>query len=116
MLDEPEAPAIHRTVSAFQRQVSSRLLGVELRRLALRRGRRDDADGWIQGTSLIPIDQQVLASAERLAPPNLGTLDAIHLATALRLHRDGLLDALMTYDARLAGAAREHGIDVLTPR
>jgi predicted nucleic acid-binding protein len=44
-----------------------------------------------------------------------GTLDAIHLATSLRLAWAGEIDALMTYDRRLEQAAREHGLAVLSP-
>jgi predicted nucleic acid-binding protein len=45
----------------------------------------------------------------------LRTLDAIHLATAVRLAGADQLDALMTYDKQLAEGAREHGIAVLSP-
>ena len=45
----------------------------------------------------------------------VATLDAIHLATARRLHADNLLDAVMTFDARLAEGARHHGIAVVVP-
>lgn len=43
----------------------------------------------------------------------LRTLDAIHLATALRLGSD--LDAVVTYDNRLAEAARTLGLPVAAP-
>lgn len=52
---------------------------------------------------------------EALSPATVGTLDAIHLATAVRLAEADKLDALMTYDKRLATATREHGIKVLSP-
>jgi predicted nucleic acid-binding protein len=42
-------------------------------------------------------------------------LDAIHLATARRLAADGEIDALMTYDARLAAAVREPRLTALAP-
>lgn len=40
-------------------------------------------------------------------------LDAVHLAAALELGDD--LDGLVTYDDRLADAARFHGITVIAP-
>ena len=47
-------------------------------------------------------------------PMPLGTLDAIHLATAL-IWRDrmGLLPAMVTHDTSLASAARAFGFDVI---
>ncbi len=61
-------------------------------------------------------DAEILAAAETTLPPaNVATLDAIHLATAVRLAEAGLLDAVMTYDLRLAEGARAHGLAVLAP-
>jgi len=47
-------------------------------------------------------------------PMPLGTLDALHLATAL-IWRDrmGPLSAVATHDAALGGAARTFGFEVL---
>jgi predicted nucleic acid-binding protein len=75
----------------------------------------DRVDALLADISLIPMDDQILTIAETLTPPVIGTLDAIHLATAVRLSTAGELDALMTYDKQLAAGAREHGIEVLSP-
>lgn len=75
----------------------------------------DRVDPLLAGISLIPLDEQILAAAETLTPSTVATLDAIHLATAIRLSTAGELDALMTYDKQLADGAREHGITVLSP-
>jgi predicted nucleic acid-binding protein len=64
----------------------------------------------------VPIDDVVLEQAETLPPATVGSLDAIHLATALRLSEAGFVDALMTYDTRLTEGARCHGLTVITPR
>lgn len=48
-----------------------------------------------------------------LGDPTLGTLDALHLASALLL--GDALTTLVTYDRRLAGAARDAGITVASP-
>jgi uncharacterized protein len=75
-----------------------------------------EADQLLAGIALIPLDEAALAAAETLPPATVSTLDAIHLVAALRLAQAGLLDALMTYDARLAAGAREHRLPVLAPR
>jgi predicted nucleic acid-binding protein len=95
--------------------MSSRLLAVELRRLARRVERIARGEALLTDVRLLPMDDPILHVAERLGPTNLGTLDAIHLATALLLAEDEILDTVLTYDARLADAARDHGLTVLAP-
>jgi len=63
------------------------------------------------GIDFLAIDGAIVAAASRLEPPLLRTLDAIHLATALSLGDD--LGALLTFDLRLAAAARAAGLNVL---
>ena len=116
LLEEPDKPAIERELETFASRISSSLLRVELRRLGLRRGMLARVDTTLAGISLVPLDQEILATAETLTPATVATLDAIHLATAVRLAQAGELDALMTYDKQLANGAREHGITVLSPR
>lgn len=115
LLEEPDKPAIERALETFTARTSSSLLRVELRRLGLRRDMLDPVDSLLSRISLIPLDQQILTAAETLTPSSVATLDAIHLATAVRLAKDGKLDGLMTYDKQLADGAREHGITVLSP-
>jgi predicted nucleic acid-binding protein len=115
LLDEPEKPAIESALEAFERSVSSSLLRTELRRLGFRRAMLDRADALLAGVSLIKVDDEILSSAETITPSTVATLDAIHLATAVRLKEAGKLNALMTYDKQLAEGAREHGIEVLSP-
>lgn len=116
MLEEPDKKAIQRDLAKFGQSVASHLLRVELRRVARRERTVEEADRILDGVLLIPMDDDVLASAETISPPTVGTLDAIHLATAVRLAKAGELDALMTYDKRLAAGAKEHGLTVLSPR
>jgi predicted nucleic acid-binding protein len=115
LLREPDRDAIAEALSRFDGRVSSHLLRVELRRLARRHGLDDDATAMLSDVTLLPLDGSVLESAETVPPSNVATLDAIHLVTALRLARDGEIDALMTYDARLAEGARHHGLRVIAP-
>lgn len=116
LLGEPVAPAILGALGGFAQRVASRLARIELRRLAVREGRLDDADQLLTGLALLPLDEAILAAAETVPPTTVATLDAIHLITALRLFQADRLDALMTYDARLAEGALQHGIAVLAPR
>jgi predicted nucleic acid-binding protein len=115
LLEEPDKLTIKNALDTFDRVTASHLLRVELRRVGLRRGLLDRAHILLADISLIPMDDQILTTAETLTPPAVGTLDAIHLATAVRLSEAGELDALMTYDKQLAEGAREHGIRVLSP-
>ncbi len=115
ILEEPDKEAIVPELTGFGRRVASRLLGIELRRLALPEGASEEAERILENVVLIPIDEAVIASAERISPLKVATLDAIHLATALRLAAEDGLDALMTYDKRLAQGAEEHGLAVLAP-
>ncbi len=100
----------------YDQRVASRLLRIELRRLALRTGRLPEADQLLAGVALIPLDGEVLGAAELLPPATVATLDALHLATAVRLAQAGRLDAVMTYDSQLAEGARAHGLTVIAPR
>lgn len=115
LLGEPDAAAVVRELREFDRHIASRLLRVELRRLALREGLLGHADQLLSGLSLLPLDQAVLDAAETVQPASVATLDAIHLVTALRLADEGLIDTVLTYDARLADGARAHGLAVTAP-
>lgn len=115
LLDEPDTEAILRELSRYDERVSSRLLAVELRRVAMRKGLLDHADQLLSGVALLPVDEAVLGASETVAPATVATLDAIHLVTALRLAADDLVDALMTYDTRVADGARHHGLSVVAP-
>ena len=68
----------------------------------------------IDSLELVEIDNVVLNRAAQPMPTEIGTLDAIHLASAL-LWNDALgLDALMaTHDRALGLAAHAHGFKVL---
>lgn len=115
LLDEPDTSTIRRELGHFERHVSSDLLSVELHRLGLRKGLLASVAELLSGQVLIPVDEEILTVAKTITPPTVATLDAIHLATAVRLSTAGKLDALMTYDKQLASGAREHGLDVLAP-
>jgi uncharacterized protein len=114
---EPETP----TLQAFLRDrpagplVSSALLVVETRRAVLREapGELARADLLLTRIDQVDVTRSILEAAGRLPDPALRSLDAIHLATALQLEGD--LEALVTYDGRLAAAAGRQKLPVVTP-
>jgi len=77
-------------------------------------GRRATILSLIDSLELVEIDSVVLERAAQPMPTELGTLDAIHLASAL-LWQDTLgVDAVMaTHDKALGLAAQAHGLQVL---
>ena len=86
---EPETPALLQFLAEWPHRVSSALARVEVLR-AVKRTRagpavRRRASRVLARVALIRIDDSVLAGAARVAPPELRTLDAIHLATAQSL-------------------------------
>lgn len=92
--------------------VSSDLLEIELRRLAVREGiDQADVTRLLDGVSLAALDRAVYRSAGLLPMPYLRTLDALHLEAAMRLDAA----AVLTYDRRLSKAARSVGLRVVAP-
>ena len=62
---------------------------------------------------LIDLDAGTRILAQTVRPPTVRSLDAIHLATALRV--EPRLTSFVTYDKRLADAARVAGLTVDAP-
>ena len=60
-----------------------------------------------------PITNQVLQRASETFPTVVGTLEAMHLATALSIREIESLDSLLTHDSQLATAARSLGFEVM---
>lgn len=75
---------------------------------------RQSAGQVLARVNLLDLDTPILSAASALEPKTLRSLDALHLASALSLGTD--LQALVTYDVRLAEAARQAGLEVLAPR
>ena len=77
--------------------------------------RRETVFRLLEELELVEITRAVLARASQPLPTALGTLDAIHLASAMlwreRSSEDGLVMA--THDAALGLAARACGFEVL---
>lgn len=62
---------------------------------------------------IFALTEAILNRAGEPFSSSLGTLDAIHLATALGIRDSYGLDALLTHDIQLANAAKAMGINVL---
>ncbi len=70
------------------------------------------AHAFLEELRLHPIEDSILRQAASMVHPHLGSLDAIHVATALALRP---LAAFVTYDKRQAEAARAVGLVVRSP-
>ena len=106
--------------------VSSELLAVEslrtIDRLRLQgalsaeeaASRRATVTEWLEAVDLVRVQPPVLARASEPFPTPLGTLDALHVATAL-VWQDRMRQALVmaTHDRDLALGARSFGIEVI---
>ena len=63
--------------------------------------------------SIYPLLERILQRAGESFPTAVGTLDAIHLATALAIQELEAIDLLLTHDGQLATAARSVGFTVV---
>ena len=122
-LREPGGLAEIRSADAL---VSSELLAVEsLRTIDRLRvsgalsaeeavARRVTINEWLEAVDLVLIQRAVLSRASEPFPTAVGTLDALHLATALvwrdRMHREIVM---ATHDRELGLAARSFGLEVI---
>jgi predicted nucleic acid-binding protein len=75
--------------------------------------RRDAVVEWFEAMDLVLLRPLVLSRASEPLPTPLGTLDALHLATALIWReRMGPLSVVATHDTGLGLAARAFGFEV----
>ncbi|MFC4376007.1 type II toxin-antitoxin system VapC family toxin [Nocardia halotolerans] len=101
------------TAGGTDRVLSSRLLRTEITRVLRREGLPVlDRDRIIDYVDIIPVDHAVLNEAEAIIS-HIRTLDAIHLASALR---SGLEDlTVVTHDKNMATVAGHLGFAVYDP-
>ena len=113
---EPESLALRRYLRRRQPLVSSALARTEVLRALLPAGDEAVARGRsvLQRLDLVRVNDRVLNAAGVLSPAELRSLDAIHLATAQLVGED--LGALITYDNRMATAAKRLGLRIVQPR
>ena len=98
--------------------VTSQLAALEISRTLLRAGVDPQRVPYVvaqavRGLFLVDVTSTVLTRARSYGIRRLGSLDAIHLATADPFLTD--LTGFVTYDAELAAAAAELGLPALAP-
>jgi predicted nucleic acid-binding protein len=118
-------PGALKDLRSYDQLVSSELIGIEscrtIDRLRLQGSLTTEEAAvririigeWLEGIDLVLMRNPILARAAEPMPTPLGTLDTVHLATAL-IWRDRMGTALViaTHDAALGLAARAFGFDV----
>ena len=116
---EPESLALRAWLRNRSPLLTSRISTVEVARAIGRNEAGSVAAGRaaarevFTSVALTELDAGIANRAAELGPGTLRALDAIHLATALAL--GGELAAFVTYDGRLADAARAAGLEVMAP-
>ncbi|MBD2765875.1 type II toxin-antitoxin system VapC family toxin [Kocuria sp. cx-455] len=110
--DEQESDGLRSYLDEGPTLVSSDLLETELRRIGI----RHDIDqvlitSVLDGVTLTPLIRDQFREAGLIPQIGLRSLDALHLAGALHIE----VSAILTYDIRLAEAARAHGLEVVAP-
>ena len=113
---EPESAGLRRHLQRRRPLVSSALARVEVIRALLPFGPTAVQRGHdvLARLDLLNISDRVLRAAGELQPPELRSLDAIHLASAQQFERD--LRQIVTYDGRMTEAAHHLGLKTASPR
>ena len=96
-----------------QALISSRLAVVEVGKAVARANPSAKAQSILSRIAFVEVDAELARAAAATGTPELRSLDALHLASALRLGTD--VDAFLTYDDRQATAAGDLGFNVETP-
>jgi predicted nucleic acid-binding protein len=112
---EPESAALRRHLRRRRPLVSSALARTEVMRAVAFEGdeARSRARAVLLRIDLVRINDRVLDAAGLMSPPELRSLDAVHLSTAQQLGTD--LGEIVTYDARMADAAQHLGLRTAAP-
>lgn len=116
VVDEPETQALRLAIRAWPQRVSSVVAAVEVARAARRLGKPETAaraETVLRRVELLDLDHMIVRLATTLEPSTLGSLDAVHVATALALGPS--VGAFACYHGRLQAAATSAGLTVLAP-
>jgi uncharacterized protein len=115
VIEEPESAALERYLEGGPLLATSRIALVEvLRATAIANPApevREEAEQLLASCVLVDVTEGLLRAAALLASAAVRSLDAIHLASALRVEAD----ELVAYDRRLAAAAAARGLAVASP-
>lgn len=116
-LPEPDSAALTGYLAPRPLRVSALLLRTEVLRAAVRATLSPQrmllVRALLDGLVYIGADVTLSDEAGIIRPTELRSLEAIHLASARTLGTK--LEALVTYDQRLAGAAAWYGMPVVAP-
>jgi hypothetical protein len=112
---EPESAALRRFLRRHPRRLSSALARTEVIRVVRHLGPKATARARqvVQRIDLVRLDDAMLDAAAALDAAILRSLDAIHLASAQSVAAE--LEAIVTYDARMAASAQLLGLPVIAP-
>lgn len=116
VFDEPETESLISWMDEVDADfVTCDLTRTELMRVAQRidAERAVEARDVLDACTILALDGSVFERAGLLAPSELRSLDAIHLAAAHMIGEE--LDGMLSYDARLAHAARTRGLRSVHP-
>ena len=113
--DEPGSTALRLYLGSGTTVLTSRHSLIEAERAARDAGIEVGPafDAVVSDLAVRELDSTLAQRAAGLAPATLGALDAVHLAAAMELR--GEIDAFVTYDERMADAARAHRLPVVSP-
>jgi predicted nucleic acid-binding protein len=113
IIQEEEWAALLRVVRG-QVLFSSRITVVEVGKAVARSRPGADMRTALSRISFVELDADLAQIAGVTGGNALRALDAIHVASALRLGPE--LDSFVTYDERQAEAARSAGLEVMSPK
>lgn len=114
LIAETESDGLARELDRQQPELAAGyLLETEVRRAVHRVNSltQEAATVVLDTVDLYEIPPSLFREAGLITGPSMRSLDAIHLAAAVRIG----VDALLTYDRRMRAAATELGLDVIAP-
>jgi predicted nucleic acid-binding protein len=115
-LVEDETDSLWDAVAGWPRRVTSMISVVEVLRTVRLRDRAAEplARSILAHIGLLRVGDGLLVTAVTVEPVTLRALDAIHLASALRMR--GKLVAFVSYDRRQLQGAEALGLPIASPR
>ena len=116
VVSEGETAALEADLATRDGLVTSSIAVVECHRAARRAGDRrilQRTELVLESVYLLGLTAVVLERASTLRPVGIRSLDAIHLASALSVDERDM--EVITYDDRMADAARANGLRVQQP-
>jgi uncharacterized protein len=116
VLPEDETVALEQALERWPRRATSRIAVVEVLRAVLRRDASIEprARYLLTRLSLVAIADRLLLGAVAIPPLELRAIDALHIASALRIGR--ALAVFVSYDQRQLEAAAALGLPTDSPR